>query len=670
MCLHPQIMDIQFAREYGHHLHVDKGRIVGLQAPTGSGKSTGVYWMVKQNRTLFGRTLFIFPTSMALHSIIRERTPHIFASTPQQAIHNLVTWKHAYDTIIVDEAHVPSTEYFTIFRILYYLRRTEERLFRLVLLSATLDQQALSYHFHQEPIDFIEIPSNALNKRIDIVYTADMPFLFSPSFFHTLPFIVRAFNQIVKKSLPRTRIIVFLASHDQCERTKQKIQTDPQGYRVICMHGGMDEDEIEANRHIMRTEDRWVCMATNMIETAVTLVDVNFVIDSCVRCVVDNNSLVIKFCDKVSCIQRAGRTGRTCDGIVYRILSEEQFSLRPYQEYPVHNFEKVALRIFNSQRDPFDYLQERVIPAVQLLRQLGIVYDGGLVCFQLGKFLGECGLTIRIGQILYQWMKRGIVWDTHNQFFMIVLAIINYYDSKPVHLLYFPPNVNRFKIIQKIYSRFVYLDDLLMTVLHIFVSIFCSVDAKKTAGEYSLNFKTLREILSHYNKILRILGSPKSSEEWFIHMRTLPLPVVAIRQFMVMHYSPEYGLPFLRDPDDYVFCRDRLVTYGSGYESLFRHKDETAFVITPLVKRQRFDLFDNSTEFILWTLPPHDYRLGNNLSDAILAFAEFQFEKALYRGNFKACIEDIERDVAYRPGFYRPEEFFQTWLNLLTNGLS
>lgn len=660
MCVHLQIMDIQFAREYGHHLQIDRGCTVGLQAPTGSGKSTGVYRLVRGDRTAFGRTLFIFPTSMALHAIVKEKMPHIFAATPHRAIHFLVTWRHAYETIIVDEAHVPSTEYFTIYKILHYLRHAEGRLFRLIFLSATLDQQALSDHFPGDVIDFVDIPGHAQSKHIDIVYRTDIGFQYNPSFFHTLPLIARVFYEIVKKPLPRTRVIVFLASHEQCEKAKIKIESDARGYDVICMHGGLEEEEMENNRKIMQTSDKWVCMATNMIETAVTLVDVNFVIDSCMRCVVDDNSLVIKFCDQVSCIQRAGRTGRTCDGTVYRLLTEDQFSTRPYQEYPVHNFDRVALRIYNSRKNPFHYLREWVAPSIRFLCELGIVHDHGLVCREFGKFLEDCGLTIRIGMIIYQWMQREMVWDTHHQYLIMALAIVNYYDSKPVQLIYFPQKANRFKILQKIHRRFVYLDDLLMTVLHIFVSIFCSEDPKKMAADYSLNFKTLREILSHYNKILRILGSPKGSNEWFIHMHDPEIPVTAIRQFMMMHYTPEYGLSFLRDVDDHVYCRDRLITYGSGH--VLNLMKEDPMVITPLVKRQRSDFFDNTTEWIMWTLPPHDYRMGNRLVDYIQKFMVYQSEKAYFQDMFRDCIDSIEQDVAHRPGFYRSEEFFQKWL--------
>jgi HrpA-like RNA helicase len=72
-------------------------------------------------------------------------------------------------------------------------------------------------------------------------------------------------------------------------------------------------------------------LATNIAESSITIDGVTFVIDFCLtkeavyRTETRIESLQMLWCSQASCMQRAGRTGRVCNG--------EYFCLVPYPFY-------------------------------------------------------------------------------------------------------------------------------------------------------------------------------------------------------------------------------------------------------------------------------------------------------------------------------------------------
>ena len=69
-----------------------------------------------------------------------------------------------------------------------------------------------------------------------------------------------------------------------------------------------------------------IIIATNIAESSITVLGVEYVIDFCLskevrfdlRSKMENLELV--WASKASCNQRAGRTGRVCDGTIIRLL--------------------------------------------------------------------------------------------------------------------------------------------------------------------------------------------------------------------------------------------------------------------------------------------------------------------------------------------------------------
>lgn len=71
-----------------------------------------------------------------------------------------------------------------------------------------------------------------------------------------------------------------------------------------------------------------IILATNIAESSVTVPDVKVIIDFCLTRTMEVEEetgfsmLCLKWASKNSCAQRAGRTGRTCDGRCYRLVSK------------------------------------------------------------------------------------------------------------------------------------------------------------------------------------------------------------------------------------------------------------------------------------------------------------------------------------------------------------
>ena len=99
-------------------------------------------------------------------------------------------------------------------------------------------------------------------------------------------------------------------------------------FEVIHVHSTILNKEITDKLHEATGSRIKVIISTNIAESSITVLGVKYVIDFClskevrfdVRSRMENLELV--WASKASCNQRAGRTGRVCDGIVFRLLEQ------------------------------------------------------------------------------------------------------------------------------------------------------------------------------------------------------------------------------------------------------------------------------------------------------------------------------------------------------------
>lgn len=634
--MHGQMSSVTtaFEQQYKHHFEVPLDAVLGVEAPTGAGKSTGLYNIISKNSAFYGRTIFVFPTYMSMRAIAKRRVPHIISCTPKTAIDRLVQWNDV-TTVVLDEAHFPSKEYYSIYCVLAKQRQVHQ--FRCILLSATLDRIFVLDFFPDAHFVILGKPVSA-GFNIDVRYRNDMSLSFAwyPCFPNIATDMMRILTQEIAIHDEHHKVLCFVATHDQCEKMRVRIQKKFSQYPVIAIHGGMTSEEIDEARATIDRADRFICIATNIAETAITFRGIDYVIDSGIRCVVEDNMLVVRYCDQVSMIQRAGRTGRTNDGTVFRVMSEAAFASLPYQCYPIHNFDHIVLRLYNLAVDPLDYLDEEAVPSMERFVKYGLVSDGRPSADpMLMRFLETCGLQIHNGLMLHRCITTARYHGHLAVWIIMAIAIIDHYESKYSCVIYFPDGCDRFQIRSKIRRKFLVKEDLLLTLMNIMFTVFASPDPKAVAAEYSFNFKTLRGIMRIFHRLLS-LSSAEQHNDWQALMPfVVPDPDFLLRFQLFFQTCPHLSVEVMSTS---YRVRPNEITYNAFTKEPF----------IPLVTHA-YEEFSEVNLFLMII----DYRQGPTLKAHVRAAARCRKERRRWKTRFDDTVQEIADDVAHRPGFYR-----------------
>lgn len=134
-------------------------------------------------------------------------------------------------------------------------------------------------------------------------------------------------------------ILVFLPTYHALEQQWILLKPLSSFFKVHILHRSIDTDQAFSAMRVWRSH-RKVILATNIAESSVTIPGVAFVIDSCRSLQVfwDTNrkmeSAELVWVSKSQAEQRKGRTGRTCDGQIYRLVTRAFYNDLEDHEYP------------------------------------------------------------------------------------------------------------------------------------------------------------------------------------------------------------------------------------------------------------------------------------------------------------------------------------------------
>lgn len=176
---------------------------------------------------------------------------------------------------------------------------------------------------------------------------------------------------------------------------------------------------------------RKIIVATNLAEMSITVPDVGHVVDMMLEKRAETSKsggfrLITHLISQDSARQRAGRTGRTCNGRCHRMMTQEQYSKlekhRPLEieRIPLHD---ALMELFDVGLTPETVLHgmasHRVIPAIHLLTKLDMIrINQGLVTVNpSGHFAPNFPLSVRNANFLWRWLQAG-----HPPFPGIVIA--------------------------------------------------------------------------------------------------------------------------------------------------------------------------------------------------------------------------------------------------------
>ncbi|WLF85111.1 ATP-dependent RNA helicase HrpA [Moraxella sp. ZY210820] len=329
-----------------------------------------------------------------------------------------------YDTIIIDEAHERSLN---IDFILGYLKTILAKRpdLKVIVTSATLDVERFSRYFHDAPIFQVEGRSYPVEVRyrpiseLSIVGSDDDEF---DEFEENLP---RAVVQAVEECFadaehtghPEHADILIFASTEQEIRELQDI-LQKQQFRHVEILPLYARLALSEQQKIFNPTGagRRIIIATNVAETALTVPNIRYVIDSGFARISRYSyrsrvqRLPIEAISQASANQRKGRCGRIAEGVCIRLYSEEDFLSRPAFTEPEIKRTNLASVILQMQNlglgdvNEFDFIEppdyRLVNDGRKLLIELGALPSETKTQAKKNKKSGSFSTLTKVGQMM------------------------------------------------------------------------------------------------------------------------------------------------------------------------------------------------------------------------------------------------------------------------------
>ncbi|MGE8541444.1 MAG: ATP-dependent RNA helicase HrpA [Acinetobacter sp.] len=359
-----------------------------------------------------------------------------------------------YDTIIIDEAHERSLN---IDFIMGYLKQLLPRRkdLKVIITSATLDVNRFSNYFNGAPIFEVEGRSFPVETRyrpiseMNIGGSDDDEF---DDFEENLPrAVVSAVEECLQdaqqKGHPEHADILIFASTEQEIRELQEtlIKHGPRHTEVLPLFARLALGE---QQKIFNPAGggRRIIIATNVAETALTVPNIRYVIDSGFARISRYNyrsrvqRLPIEAVSQAAANQRKGRCGRIAPGVCIRLYSEDDFKSRPEFTEPEIKRTNLASVILQMQSlgfgelEDFDFIEppdhRLVNDGRKLLIELGAMVEkskaplskrgvGGDSLTKIGQQMAKMPIDPRLARMILGGAHFGVL----NEVLVIVAAL-------------------------------------------------------------------------------------------------------------------------------------------------------------------------------------------------------------------------------------------------------
>jgi len=323
-----------------------------------------------------------------------------------------------YDTIIIDEAHERSLN---IDFLLGYLKRILPKRpdLKIIITSATIDPQRFSKHFGNAPV--IEVSGRSF--AVDIRYR---DYIEQQTAEDQVDAIALAVEELFSHS--RGDILVFLSGEREIRETQQALQKKQyRNTEVIPLYARLSASDQQKIFHPQG--QRRIVLSTNVAETSLTVPGIKYVIDTgMVRMSryshrLKVQRLPIEPISQASAKQRAGRCGRTSEGICIRLYSEQDFLSRPEftdPEITRTHLSSVILQMLNlglGEIQNFEFIQppeEKFIKdGVRLLQELEAVnqQQGRLKLSAIGRKMARFPLDPKYARMMLSAGQNDCVYE-------------------------------------------------------------------------------------------------------------------------------------------------------------------------------------------------------------------------------------------------------------------
>jgi ATP-dependent helicase HrpA len=240
-----------------------------------------------------------------------------------------------YDTLIIDEAHERSLNIDFILGYLKQLLPSRPDL-KVVITSATIDPQRFSAHFGDAPIVEVSGRTYPVEVRYRPIVDLEDPdgtvLDGGEGDRDQIQAICDAVEELGREA--PGDILVFLSGEREIRDTAEALNRQSLPFtEVIPLYARLSS----AEQHLVFQphSGRRIVLATNVAETSLTVPGIKYVIDPGTARIsryshrLKVQRLPIEPVSQASANQRAGRCGRTSDGICVRLFSEADFAGRP-----------------------------------------------------------------------------------------------------------------------------------------------------------------------------------------------------------------------------------------------------------------------------------------------------------------------------------------------------
>lgn len=341
-----------------------------------------------------------------------------------------------YDTIIIDEAHERSLNIDFIMGYLKQLIKKRPDL-KVIITSATLDVNRFSQYFNGAPIFQVEGRSYPVEvvyrpiSELSITGSDDDEF---DAFEESLP---RAVVQAVEECFAdadqsghpeHADILVFASTEQEIRELQETLEKHgPRHTEILSLYARL---ALSEQQKIFNPSGRGrrIIIATNVAETALTVPNIRYVIDSGFARISRYSyrsrvqRLPIEAVSQAAANQRKGRCGRVAPGVCIRLYSEEDFLSRPEFTEPEIKRTNLASVILQMQSlglgdlEQFDFIEppdnRLVNDGRKLLIELGALNENKGQLTKVGQMMAKMPIDPRLARMIIGGAHFGVLRET------------------------------------------------------------------------------------------------------------------------------------------------------------------------------------------------------------------------------------------------------------------
>ncbi|CAI2298189.1 ATP-dependent helicase HrpB [Vibrio parahaemolyticus] len=400
-----------------------------LKAAPGAGKSTYFPLQLIQNQVVTGKVIMLEPRRLAARNIARylaeqlgeqvgQRVGYrvrgetkVSASTQLEIVTEGVMTRmiqndpelDGVDLLIFDEFHERSIHADTALALSLEVQEALRDDLKLVVMSATLDQEALQSLLPEACYIESEGRSFAVETRYAPLTAND----------HLPTVMAKNIESLMNKE--SGSLLAFLPGVAAIKQVQERLSHLPDDVEVCPLYGQLSFTEQQKAISPAEKGKRKVVLATNIAETSLTIEGIRLVVDSGLERVARfdlKNGLTRLEQTRIaqsSAIQRAGRAGRIEEGICVRLYSESQLKQQPQVPQPeiLHSdLASLVMELAFWGTTDIHELKWLDIPsaaalqqAKQLLFSLGLITEQGQLTAE-GKQAHDLGVKPRAAAML------------------------------------------------------------------------------------------------------------------------------------------------------------------------------------------------------------------------------------------------------------------------------